>query len=368
VGGDEFAAVVDAVADPETAEHVAAEVQAVLTEPFHLGEDAERGRTLVSAPASVGVATTADAETADELFRQADLALRLAKGAGRGQWRRYEATLHTAVLQRLELRAALDRAAADLDFTLEYQPIVEMASGRTVGFEALVRWRHPTLGPVPPDEFIEIAEETGLIEAIGDFVLRHAIGAASQWAKRDGTKPYVSVNVSARQFRTPGFVAKVRRELADAGLPPSALMLEITERLLLRDDEQVWHDLTCLREHGVRIAIDDFGTGFSSLSYLRQVPIDVLKIDKSFTATVASSARQQAIVDGIVRLAQTLQLDAVAEGIETAADRDLLCDLNCPYGQGFLYSKPLRLDDAVEWLRFEGDATGAEIAAISTRP
>ncbi|MCW6005490.1 EAL domain-containing protein [Micromonospora sp. CPCC 205371] len=368
VGGDEFAAVVDAVADPETAEQVATEVQAVLAEPFQLGEDGERGRVLVSAPASVGVATTADAATADELFRQADLALRLAKGAGRGQWRRYEATLHAAVLQRLELRAALDRAAADQDFTLEYQPIVEMASGRTVGFEALVRWRHPALGLVPPDEFIDIAEETGLIEAIGDFVLRQAVGAASRWAKQDGTQPYVSVNVSARQFRAPGFITRVRQELADAGLPPSALMLEITERLLLRDDEQVWHDLTCLREHGVRIAIDDFGTGFSSLSYLRQVPIDVLKIDKSFTATVASSARQQAIVDGIVRLAQTLQLDAIAEGIETAADRDLLCDLNCPYGQGFLYSKPLRLDGAVEWLRFERDATGAEIAAISSRP
>ncbi|GFJ91378.1 putative bifunctional diguanylate cyclase/phosphodiesterase [Phytohabitans rumicis] len=355
VGGDEFGAILDEVADPTAAEQIAAAVVAALTQSFRLGD------TVVSALASVGLATTADASGPDDLLRQADLALRLAKGAGKGRWRRYQPAVHAAVLQRIELRAALEQAVADLDFTVAYQPIVGVESDATVGFEALVRWRHPTLGLVSPDEFIDVAEETGLIEPIGDWVLQQAIAAATRWP---GT-PYVSVNVSARQFRAPGFVENVRKELLAANLAPTRLVLEITERLLLRDDEQVWLDLTGLRELGVRIAIDDFGTGFSSLSYLQQVPIDILKIDKSFTATVASSARQQAIVDGIVRLAQTLSLDVVAEGIETAADRDLLRDIRCPYGQGYLYSHPLDPDDIDGWLRFERDTAGAEVAAIN---
>jgi diguanylate cyclase (GGDEF)-like protein len=355
VGGDEFAAVVEGVADPAAAEQVAADVLAALGKPFRLG-----GAT-VSGSASVGLATTAEASSVDQLLRQADLALRLAKGAGKGRWRRYQAALHTAVLQRIEMRAALEQAVADLNFTVAYQPIVGVEDSATVGFEALVRWRHPTLGLVSPDEFIDVAEETGLIEPIGDWVLQQAIAAATAWP---GT-PYVSVNVSVRQFRAACFVDKVRRALADAGLPPDRLMLEITERLLLRDDEQVWLDLAGLREMGVRVAIDDFGTGFSSLSYLQQVPIDVLKIDKTFTATVSTSARQQAIVDGIVRLAQTLNLEVVAEGIETEADRDLLRSIRCPYGQGYLYSQPLAPDEVAGWLRFEHDTAGAEVATIS---
>ena len=355
VGGDEFAALIEGIADAAAAEEIAGDVLAAIAEPFQLGEAA------ISGSASVGLATTADASDAHELLRQADLALRLAKGAGKGRWRRYQAALHTAVLQRIEMRVALEQAVADLNFTVAYQPIVGVADGATVGFEALVRWQHPTLGLVSPDEFIDVAEETGLIEPIGDWVLQQAIATATTWP---GT-PYVSVNVSARQFRVPCFVDKVRKALADAGLPPERLMLEITERLLLRDDEQVWLDLTGLREMGVRIAIDDFGTGFSSLSYLQQVPIDVLKIDKTFTATVSSSARQQAIVDGIVRLAQTLNLEVVAEGIETEADRDLLRVIHCPYGQGYLFSQPLAPDEVAGWLRFEHDTADAEIAAIS---
>jgi diguanylate cyclase (GGDEF)-like protein/PAS domain S-box-containing protein len=354
VGGDEFAALIEGVTDPAAAEQLAADVLAALAEPFRLGD------ATVSGSASVGLATTADASSEDELLRQADLALRLAKGAGKGRWRRYQAALHSAVLQRIEMRAALEQAVADLNFTVAYQPIVGVERGETVGFEALVRWQHPTLGMVSPDEFIDVAEETGLIEPIGDWVLQQAIQAATGWPG----VPYVSVNVSARQFRATCFVDKVRQALADAGLPPERLMLEITERLLLRDDEQVWLDLTGLREMGVRIAIDDFGTGFSSLSYLQQVPIDVLKIDKTFTATVSSSARQQAIVDGIVRLAQTLNLEVVAEGIETEADRDLLRVIQCPYGQGYLYSQPLAPEDVAGWLRFERDTAGAEVAAI----
>jgi EAL domain-containing protein (putative c-di-GMP-specific phosphodiesterase class I) len=160
----------------------------------------------------------------------------------------------------------------------------------------------------------------------------------------------VAVNVSARQFRTPGFVRLIKRELAGNGLPPSCLMLEITESLLLRDDEQVWDDLAEVRRLGVRVAIDDFGTGYSSLSYLRHVPLDVLKIDRLFTGTIATSAQQRALVDGIVRLAHTLGLEVVAEGIETTEERDLLRRTGCPYGQGFLFSRPMPLPDALRWL------------------
>jgi EAL domain-containing protein (putative c-di-GMP-specific phosphodiesterase class I) len=235
---------------------------------------------------------------------------------------------------------------------LEYQPIVAIRTGRTAGFEALVRWEHPTRGLIRPDEFIDLAEETGLIEPIGTWVLENALAAAAQW-RRHGAGPYVSINVSARQFRTPGFVERVALELAAVKLPASAVMLEITESLLLRDDERVWSDLGTLRDLGVRVAIDDFGTGYSSLSYLGQTPIDVLKIDRSFVATIAGSGRQRALIDGVVRLAETLDLQVIAEGVETRADRDLLAEIGCPYGQGYLFDRPLNARDAMKRLAEE---------------
>src|SRR5262249_39567888 len=214
----------------------------------------------------------------------------MAKTAGKARWRRYEASLHTRILERLQLRAALDEAIARGEFLLNYQPIVDLETRQTQGFEALVRWQHPTRGLVPPIEFIEIAESTGLIVQLGAWVLRTAIQAAAEWREVCGTdSPYVSVNVSARQFRSPGFVDQVRSELSRAGLPPDRLILEITESLLLSDHEQVWVDLNTLRQSGVRVAIDDFGTGYSSLSYLHQVPIDIVKLDKSFVDTISTS-------------------------------------------------------------------------------
>jgi diguanylate cyclase (GGDEF)-like protein/PAS domain S-box-containing protein len=347
LGGDEFAALIEDVPGPGDVEQVAERVVAAFAEPFRVGE------SIVNGAVSIGVATTAEARDADELLRHADLALYVAKGAGKGRWRRYQAALHTGVMRRLELRAALDQAVTDLDFTVEYQPIVALATGRTAGLEALLRWHHPTLGLLGPDQFIDVAEETGLIEPIGEWVLRQALAAAAQWrhAAPGGGEPYVSINVSARQFRAPGFPEKMGSALAAADLPAHRVVLELTESLLLRDDEQVCADLAALRELGVRMAIDDFGTGFSSLSYLRQLPIDILKIDRSFTAAIATSSRQRALVDGIIRLAQTLGLDVVAEGIETAADHDLLGELGCAYGQGYLYSRPIAGEETAAWLR-----------------
>jgi diguanylate cyclase (GGDEF)-like protein/PAS domain S-box-containing protein len=346
LGGDEFAALIEDARDAADVEQVAERIVFALAEPFLIGDN------VVNGVASIGVATTADAADAKDLLRQADLALYVAKGAGKGRWRRYQAVLHTAVLQRMQLRAALDQAVAEGAFTLQYQPIVDLSTGGTAGFEALVRWNHPTRGLVGPDEFIEVAEESGLIVPIGNWVLETVVAAAARWhGRRPGDEPpYFSINVSARQFRTPGFADKVKRELEKAGLPPRCLMLEITESLLLRDDEQVWADLSALRDIGVRVAIDDFGTGYSSLSYLRQVPIDVVKIDRSFIGSMSSSEQQRALVDGIVRLAHTLGLQVVAEGIERSTDRDALSDIGCPLGQGYLFSGPLSYRDAVRWL------------------
>jgi diguanylate cyclase (GGDEF)-like protein/PAS domain S-box-containing protein len=347
LGGDEFAVLVPDADDPEQVEQIADHLVRALTEPLEVGD------TVVNGSVSVGVATTDDASDAGELLQRADLALYVAKGAGKGRWCRYQTELHTAIVERLELRAALAEAVEKLSFSVEYQPIVDMRTGVAVGFEALARWHHPARGPVPPEQFIGLAEETGLIEPIGDWVLRQAVGAAARWHTDRGERgtPYVSINVSARQLRTTGFVATVRAALAAADVPPDRVMLEITESLLLRDEEPVWSELSELRAHGLRVAIDDFGTGFSSLSYLQQMPADVLKIDRSFTETVASSRRQRLLVEGIIRLAGTLGLDIIAEGVETEAVRTILLDMGCSFGQGYLFSRPLRDPDALRWLK-----------------
>jgi EAL domain-containing protein (putative c-di-GMP-specific phosphodiesterase class I) len=299
--------------------------------------------TSITAVASIGITTTPEADSADELLRQADLALYVAKGAGKNQWRRYQAHLHAGMVARLDLRAALDHAVHEGHFMLAYQPIVDLATDEPIGFEALVRWFHPTQGIVSPGEFIEVAEESGLIVPIGRWVLRQALHAVAQWRRAlpHDRQPYVSVNVSVRQFREGGFVEEILQALAYAEVPPQALMLELTETLLAGEHERVWHDLAVLREHGIRVAIDDFGTGYSSLGYLRRRPIDVVKIDKVFIDDLVAGPQQAALVSGIVSLAQSLGLTVIAEGIESPVHRDLLARLGCPLGQGYLWSSPV---------------------------
>jgi diguanylate cyclase (GGDEF)-like protein/PAS domain S-box-containing protein len=346
LGGDEFAALIENVRQPDAVEQTAERILAALAEPVMLDGEA------LYAVASIGLTTTPEAGTADELLRQADLALYVAKGAGKGRWRRYRSDHHDAMVQRLELRSALDHAVSEGHFLLHYQPIVDLRTDETVAFEALVRWHHPVRGTIAPDEFIAVAEESGLIVPIGRWVLEQALHTVAQWRRilTPGRLDYVSVNVSVRQFRAPGFVEAVGASLRHAGVPPQALMLEITETLLMRDDEQIWADLAELREMGVRIAIDDFGTGYSSLGYLRQRPIDVVKIDKSFIDDMVDSPQQRALVSGIVSLAQTLNLTVVAEGIESTRHRDLLAELGCPLGQGYLFSRPVSATEALTGL------------------
>jgi EAL domain-containing protein (putative c-di-GMP-specific phosphodiesterase class I) len=229
---------------------------------------------------------------------------------------------------------------------------VELASGDAVGFEALVRWDHPQRGIIAADEFIEVAEESGLIVPMGRWVLAQALHTVAQWRRvlPESRRPYVSVNVSVRQFRQSGFVEQIRTALEYAGVPPQALMLEITEILVMGDDEQIWADLAVLRSMGVRIAIDDFGTGMSSLGDLRQRPIDVVKIDKMFIDDIVDDAEQRSLVGGIISLARAVGLSVIAEGIETGRHRDVLIELDCPLGQGYLYTSPVDATAALSWL------------------
>ena len=354
MGGDEFAILIEQSQDAHRAEDLAAKIVKALAVPVEVS-DGLGGSHIVSGAASVGVATNRDAESATELLRHADLALYQAKGNDKGTWQRYQRELHTAMVQRLETRTALHEAIDGEQFAVMYQPIVDLATGDTTGVEALVRWQHPVRGLLGPYHFIEVAEESGAIVEIGRWVLREALAefARLRAADAESTLRYVSVNVSARQFRTPGFVEQVREALADSGARPEWLLLEITESLLLRDAEQVWQDLGALRALGVRIAIDDFGTGYSSLSYLRQMPVDVLKVDKSFIDDILGSDQQRALVDAIVTLARNLDLAVVAEGIEDEGQRAELAAMGCPYGQGYLFSKPVWPHELVHHKRTE---------------
>jgi diguanylate cyclase (GGDEF)-like protein len=350
LGGDEFAALIENVQDPGAVEETAERILNALAEPVMVDGGA------LHAVASIGITTTPEADNAAELLRQADLALYVAKGAGKNQWRRYQTHLHEAMVERLELRSALEHAVNEGHFLLQYQPIVDLATDEAVGFEALVRWAHPVRGIIAPDQFIEVAEESGLIVPMGRWVLDQALHTVAQWRRAlpRAHQPYVSVNVSVRQFRQAGFVEHVKQALEYVGVPARALMLEITETLLVRDDEQIWADLAELRELGVRIAIDDFGTGYSSLGYLRQRPIDVLKIDKTFIDDMVGSQQQLTLVSGIVSLAQNLELTVIAEGIEDATHRDLLARMGCPFGQGYFYSSPVGATEALTWMTEPG--------------
>jgi diguanylate cyclase (GGDEF)-like protein len=334
IGDDEFAALIRDVSS-QAPDEAAARFAGALSDPIAVGARE------VSCTASIGVATSDTAGTAQDLLKHADLALGTAKAAGHGQWRRYDPVMAAAATDRAALRNALSFAAHNDSLTVEYQPIVALATGRTVGFEALVRWQHPAGGSLGPEEFIGIAEESGLIVPIGEWVLATALTAARRWqdSGHDGP-PYLSVNVSAQQFRSAGFLQSVQRLLAASGLPPDRLVLEITESLLLHDEDKAWDDLRRLRHLGIRIAIDDFGTGYSALGYLRHAPLDLLKLDRLFIGPLTSSARQRELVKGVVSLARGLELDVVAEGIENRRQRDICAAIGCGYGQGYFFARP----------------------------
>ena len=329
LGGDEFAVLVEGVSDPEHAESFARELLAAVSSAVHLdGSD-------VPLSASIGVALSAPGDLAEDLLRCSDTASHAAKSLGAGRVVVYSPSMRARAIRAMDLRAALPRAIEREELDLAYQPIVALATGATQGVEALLRWRTAEGEPVSPADFIPIAEASGLIVPIGAWVLERACSDIAPLA--DLT---VAVNVSAVQLRTPDFVGQVAKTLARSGLAPHRLVLELTESVLMDDVDDAIDAFCALRQLGVRIAIDDFGTGFSSLATLADLPIDMLKVDRSFIAAMGSSPAHSALVGGVVSLADRLGLPVVAEGVETEEQLEALRDLGCALAQGYHLGRP----------------------------
>jgi diguanylate cyclase (GGDEF)-like protein/PAS domain S-box-containing protein len=332
-GGDEFAVLVEnAASAPEIVDMAERLASAIASEPFQVA-DRE-----ISLTASVGVAF-ADAEGPGHLLRNADVAMSRAKGSGGGRVEVFAAHMHADVMRRLEMASDLRAAVTGGRLTLEYQPVVELATSRVIGVEALARWSRDGHA-VPPAEFLRVAEDSGLIVSLGDQVLREACVQAAAW-RGSGWPIGVSVNFSLRQVTAAGFAASVLSALDESGLPPAALTLEVAERVLIEGAGPMADGLAELRRHGVRLAIDDFGTGYASLAYLRQLAVDVIKIDPSFIAGLGADATLAMLTRTIIQVGHDLGIEVVAEGIERPEHLELLRAMGCGLGQGFLIARPM---------------------------
>jgi diguanylate cyclase (GGDEF)-like protein len=349
-GGDEFAILLEDGGDDAGPAEVAARILDALHGPFLL-ESKE-----VFVRASIGIATARAAQTigpegAEELLRNADVAMYIAKEAGKNRYQVFEPEMHDTALRRLELKADLQRAVDNEEFMLHFQPVIRLATGEIEGFEALVRWNHPTRGMVMPLEFVPLAEETGLVVQIGSWVLREACRKATILQPDDGRLLHMAVNLSARQLQSPEIVREIARTLLDSELPPECLVLEITESVMMQDMALSNQRLTQLKQLGVLLAVDDFGTGYSSLNYIRRFPVDILKVDKSFVDGVSDGGEESALTAAIIELAGILNLRPVAEGIERADQLERLLELRCELGQGFYFSEPLSFEGVEDLLR-----------------
>ena len=334
LGGDEFAILIEHAAGPDGRGELLERLATAMGHPFTLSGNQ------VQVTASIGVATAAMGDTADDLLRNADVAMYAAKRRGKGRSETYESRMYADVRHRLEMEAALRTAIDGGELTLHYQPIVQLGTGAIYGVEALVRWEHQTYGHLLPQHFIPLAEETGLIVKLGCWVLDEACRQVQAWRLAYPQTPLsVSVNISGRQLQGPGIGDALGDALASSGVDPSAVILEITESVLMQQTDSVLERLQTLKKLGVRLAIDDFGTGYSSLSYLQRFPIDILKIAKPFVEEVALGAERAALARAIIGLSDTLRLQTVAEGIEMAEQRGALIELGCPLGQGHYFSR-----------------------------
>ncbi|MBA2528917.1 MAG: bifunctional diguanylate cyclase/phosphodiesterase, partial [Euzebyales bacterium] len=362
LGGDEFAILCPRVGTAEAARGIAERLTAALAPPFTL-DGAE-----VFVTAGVGVALSRGRRVgAERLLRDAGAALHRAKELGGGRVATYDQQLHTRAVGRLRTDSELRRALQRGELRLDYQPIVSLDCGRLDGVEALLRWQHPERGLVAPLDFLPVAEETGLIVPIGSWVVRETLAQLRRWDERfpDQRPVAAGINLSGRQVLEPGLAAMVATALDEAGVDPGRIVMEITESVVMEDVATSARVLGELKGLGLRLAIDDFGTGFSSLSYLKRFPVDLLKVDRSFVRGVGADAGDAAIVDAVITLARALCLSTVAEGVETLAQRDRLQDLGCGYAQGWLYGRPVAPDLLLPLLAGDrvapaaGDATGA---------
>ena len=346
LGGDEFLLLVPEVRDGAAVAEIANKVVTGLTAPFDvLGMEIFSG-------CSLGVTLfPADGEDFDSLLKKADIAMYRAKESGRNAFRFWDTEMNASVVEHVELLSAMRAALARRDFTLSYQPQFDLRTGRLIGAEALIRWRHAELGQISPARFIPLAERSGLIIPIGDWVLQEACAQAQRWRAAGWTDLTISVNVSPVQFRRSSVEASVAQALAGSGLPSANLELELTESLLIQDSLALVESLASLRRMGVRFAIDDFGTGYSNLAYLKRFEVERLKIDQTFVRRLTDDVQDQAIVRAIVQMAASLNLFTVAEGVEDGATLALLGDLGCQQGQGFHWSPAV---PAAEFEKFLG--------------
>lgn len=345
LGGDEFGILLESIGDRSDAELVAERLLDVLRPPFQL-----EGRKVYTS-VSIGIALSReDYQRPDEVLRDSDTAMYKAKLLGGSGMAVFDSEMRNRAMARLRIETALHGAIEGNEFRLQYQPIISLDSFRTAGFEALLRWDHPVMGLVPPAEFVSIAEEVGLMSAIGNWVLVEACRDASQWVAQQGLAvPFVSVNVSAKHLLCGSLVAEVDRALARFALPPAQLRIEVTETALIEDLHTAKEVVLQLKERGVLVSIDDFGTGYAGLQYLRKLPVSTLKFDSSFVALMKDGVDN--FPQAIVTLAHELGLDVVAEGIETAEDAHRLKSMMCESGQGFYFARPLDSEDVAAYIR-----------------
>ena len=345
LGGDEFAILLSDISSHDQIAVIAERITRAAASPFMIaGQE-------VRISASIGVVTQTQAyDTADNLIRDADLAMYHAKDSGKAQFQFFSSRMHETALTSLAIETELRKAIENRELVLYFQPIINIASNTLEGFEALVRWHHPVRGLVPPDQFIPIAEETGLILPMGDWIIREGCRKLALLKKKIRQKISMNLNVSIKQFLQTDFVDKLRSELSNAGLCPGDIKLEFTESFLMEHTKEAVEKLYALRDLGIRLAIDDFGTGYSSLSYLQQFPIDQIKIDRSFISAMDQKEESREIVKSILALANSLEMSTVAEGVETRSQLDRLSNFSCGSGQGYLIAKPMPWEDLDDYI------------------
>ncbi len=361
-GADEFYAVIPGLRAIEDAAPRARRVLEAINKPVTI----DKSEVTLSATVGISVCPE-DGTTADELIERADAAKNHAKAEGRDHYQFYTAAINVRAFERLSIESHLRKAIQAEQFELYYQPKIEIWSGRVVGAEALIRWRHPDLGMVPPSSFIPIAEDTGLILPLGEWIIDAAWRDLISWHTQHNLDLHVAVNISALQFRSPNLLDVLREAMAASRLPASTLEIELTESLLMDNSERSVAILDQLRGLGVGVWIDDFGTGYSSLSYLRKFPLSGVKIDQSFVREMDTNENDNAIVGAVIALAHSLDLSVVAEGVEQAAHLEKLEQLRCQFAQGYLFSRPLPAREFVEWVESR-NAARARAAALTVAP